>query len=376
MRVVVDARMLGHSGIGRYLTELLLCWGKDARVSELLALGPPEASWRQLAAPDNFHAVPYPAPIYSIREQVRGPWILARTRRAWDVVFFPHFNVPIWSPGPAVVTIHDLIHLRFPGFFAGGQRAALRIALYRIVRRARRIITDSATTRDDLLELFPGAEPRVRVASPGVSATFRILPREKLTTALKRLGQDRPYVVYVGNFKALKNLATLVRAFARLSVEYPQLQLLLVGRPFPEHETVRSLIRAENLTTRVRELIGMSDEDLVALLNGAAVAVQPSLYEGFGLPVVEAMACGTPVLVSNTPALLEVAGNAALCYGAPTNVDGLVEALRNVLADGELSNVMRERGHRRCRAFTWNAASNTIIETLAEAANMRRSGHA
>jgi len=374
MRIAVDARMLGHSGIGRYLRELLRSWGENPRVRALLALGPPPQLWASLSAPAHFRSLPYRAPVYSIREQVTGLLLLKSHRLAWDVAFFPHFNAPVWSPRPTVVTIHDLIHLRYPEFFGFRRVTGMRIVLSRVLKRAARIITDSKTTRDDVVDLFPGLAARVRTVPLGVSPTFRRLPGHEVTAYLSKLGQLRPYVLFLGNFKRFKNLATLVRAFARLSSEHPDLDLIVAGRPFGEHDVLRSMIQSTGLAARVREIVDAPDGDLVSLLNGAKLLVQPSLYEGFGLPVLEAMACGAPVIVSDTPALREVAGGAAAVYGSPTNAEALAAAIGKVLENSSYAETLRGLGRARAAHFTWAAASSATLDVLAEACADARHG--
>jgi glycosyltransferase involved in cell wall biosynthesis len=286
-----------------------------------------------------------------------------------DLLFVPSHVVPLAHP-PSVVTIHDLGYLAFPEAHTARRRLELHLTTLWSVRAARCVIAISAATRDALLRRYRADPARVAVVHHGVAASFRPVADPALIAAARaRHGLDRPYFLYVGTVQPRKNLARLIAAFAAATAESPEPRpLLAIGgrRGWLTAEIER---RAAELGAagQVRFLGYLPDADLPALLGGALAFVFPSLYEGFGMPVLEAMACGAPVLTSATSALPEVAGNAALLVD-PADTGAIAAALARLADDGALRAELRGRGLARAGLFSWERCARETLAVLREAA--------
>ncbi|MHB8619730.1 MAG: glycosyltransferase family 4 protein [Chloroflexota bacterium] len=279
-------------------------------------------------------------------------WPVMAARSGASLMHSPYFALPLRRPVPAVVTIHDLIPMILPAY-----RGSALVRVYTWLqalacRSAAAIIADSEATRRDVIRLLKVPPERVRVVYLGVEARFspdRSGPRPI----------DRPYIFYLGGWDQRKNVAALIRAFARVSRQFPDLTLAIAGHPgsggrlFPDPRPV-----AEPLGNRVRFLGRVTEEEKLALYRHAAAFVFPSLYEGFGLDPLEALACGCPVVCSNASSLPEVVGDAAALVNARDERE-LAQAMELVLRDPE---PWRQRGPIRAASFTWQ---RTAAETLA-----------
>lgn len=355
--LAVDARMLRNSGVGVYLRSLL------PRLASLLTgwrftiIGSVEAlaqlDWSSSAHVDFVQA---DAPIYSVREQWHVP---LRVPARVDGLWVPHYNIPLLFRGRLVVTIHDVLHLARPEFVGGGlhRRAYARLMFNRVAARASKVLTDSDFSKSELLRLTHVQSERIHRVYPGVG------PEWGQTT---RGTDGNPYVVYVGNVKPHKNLRTLVDGFGLLSKQLPH-RLVVVGQ-FEGLRTGDPALFELVQSTRTRvEFVGLVDDvALRKLVAGAEALVLPSLYEGFGLPPLEAMACGCPVLVSRCASLPEVCGDAAHYCDASDPAD-LAQRLSELLTDPSLRAALRARGHVRSRAFTWEECAAGTAAVLEEA---------
>ena len=297
-----------------------------------------------------------------------GP-ALARERPA--LLFVPAHVVPLLHP-PSVVTLHDLGYLAFPTAHPARRRLELHLTTRWSLHAARRVIAISQATKADLVRHY-GADPaRITVVYHGLSPSFRPTndPAVLVRHGLQQPGEaaPRPYFFYVGTLQPRKNLARLLDAFAsanqRLAASPDERPLLvLAGRRGWLAETIMQRATALGLRDRVRLLGYVPDADLPALLSGALAFAFPSLYEGFGMPVLEAMACGTPVLTSTTSALPEVAGDAALLVD-PTDTNALAAALARLATDAPLRTALRIRGLSRAAQFTWERCARETLAVL------------
>jgi len=276
-----------------------------------------------------------------------------------DLFHGPDVIAPPLTGARTVVTVHDLSFLRHPRFHRPLNRWNLRLIMPYVVRRAAAVIADSQSTRHDLIELVGAAPQKVHVIFPGVAPAYRVLPASEARAHVRRrFGLDEGYILFVGTIEPRKNLDTLVEACRRLSWPAPLVIAGSVGwRAADIHRRLQSLQQQGH----VRLLGYVPDEDLPALFNAARVFAYPSWYEGFGLPVLEAMACGTPVVTSNVSSLPEVAGPAALLV-APADAQALADALARLLHDEALAADLRERGLARTPGFSWQ---RTVRETAA-----------
>ena len=346
LRVAFDVRMAGSSGIGTYVDALVDHLSRE----DSLELRPVRSG----------------AGIYSLREQLTLP------PRALGVDLFhsPHYNAPLAVPSPLVVTIHDLAHLALPEVFRG---RAMRIYAQAMLRgalaRARRVITVSAFSRDELVRRL-GADPaRIRVIPNGVDPRFRP-PGDPAAVAARLRGMDidGPFVLYVGNVKAHKNLTGLITAFEQLPNSSLRLVIAgTVGGFRVGDDAVNIALARSPAADRIRATGWVDDDQLLALYQGAHLLAMPSLYEGFGLPVVEAMACGTPVVCSDRASLPEVAGDGAVLVD-PEDAGAFSAAIERVAGDDELREDLINRGLERARLFSWQASARAHVELYEEVA--------
>jgi glycosyltransferase involved in cell wall biosynthesis len=353
MRVAIDARKVHDFGIGTYTRNLLRHLARMDRETEYVLLC--QAMDLGLAAQlgPNFRAVLEPSPNYSIREQIRIPWILRRERP--DVFHAPHYVLPPAVPCRSVVTIHDCIHLMFPQYLPN--RAAYvyaRASMWMAARRSDLILTVSEASKRDILRFFNVPPEKIVVVYNAIDERFRATPSEEdVARVRERYQLDHGFVLYVGNIKPHKNLVRLIEAFDALRKGgFEHLKLLIIGDEISKLPALRRAVHEHKLHKHVRFLGYLPDETLAVLYRLAAVFVFPSLYEGFGLPPLEAMASGTPVVTSNVSSLPEVAGGAAVLVD-PYDVRSIVDGITRVLTDPVLAAELRARGIERAREFSW-----------------------
>jgi glycosyltransferase involved in cell wall biosynthesis len=278
-----------------------------------------------------------------------------------DVLHSPDFIPPFRRNCKSVITIHDLNFLLYPHFLTP-QSASYYGQIDQAVRKCDQIIAVSESTKRDIVRLTGAPENKITVVYEAAHPIFRRLEDQALLAEVKeRLGIDRDYVLFVSTIEPRKNVPTLLDAFKRLLDNYkPPVNLVLAGAKGWLFDEVFSLVEKLDLQGRVQFVGRVSLEDLLGLYNAATVLVHPAFYEGFGLPPLEAMACGTPVIVSNTSALPEIVGDAAMLVD-PTDVDSMAVAIWRVLCDESLQREMREKGLRRARRFSWKKAA---LQTL------------
>jgi glycosyltransferase involved in cell wall biosynthesis len=288
-----------------------------------------------------------------------------------DVVFGPNFVPPPTRNPRSVITVHDLAFRRMPDTAPHGTRWWLA-RLGRALARAARVIAVSESTRQDLLELSSVDPARVTVIPLGVDrSVFRPLPPEDVQTVRSRFGLNGPYVLFLGGIEPRKNFQTLLAAFARLD---RGVRLVIAGASVEWNPEGTDLLRQAleeappDVQSRVLRAGYLTDGDKVALVSGAEALVYPSLYEGFGLPVLEAMACGTPVVASDRSSVPEVAGDAALLVD-PVDPEAIAAAVARVLSDRALSQRLREAGFDRATRFTWEETARKTAAALKAAAS-------
>lgn len=287
-----------------------------------------------------------------------------------DVVHYPYFDLfhrhlPFLPPAKKeVVTIHDLIPLRFPQSYRPGIRSGLNLWLQKnLIKRSAAVITDSAWSAKDIGEFFPKIKTKVSVVPLGVEEEFRVLPKTKVERIRVKYGLPQSYVLYVGDVTVNKNLPTLIEAiWGTNGINLVMVTKGMVKKDTPEVKAVLLAAERYGLGDRVYYLNNVQfdpGDDLVGIYNGARVYVQPSLYEGFGLPVLESLASGTPVVISDAASLPEVAGGAAF-LAKPTAVS-LRAAILKVLSDDKLRRELINKGLARAKEATWE---KTAKETL------------
>lgn len=291
----------------------------------------------------------------------------------WEQLVLPralHRDELLWSPansGPLairnqVVTIYDASPLDHPEWFHRGFARLFRLLLPRLVRRARRIITVSRFSRDRLLEV-EGADPnRVVVILPGVDGErFRPPPPERVEAVRRRHSLPEQYLLALGSRSPRKNVPVLTSAWQLLRRGHPELGLVVAGGPTP----TAAAMKRERSEEGIRILGRVPEADLPALYGGAAAFVYPSLYEGFGLPVLEAMACGTPVVASSRTGIPEAVGGAGVLFD-PVDPEALASAIDELLRDVRHRRLLVARGLERARELTWERTARAVLETLTE----------
>ena len=300
---------------------------------------------------------PYAQPLW---DHVRVP--LALRRVGADLYHGTKNALPFRQPCPMVVTVHDLAVYHHPESFAALQRWHLRVQTPHAVRTARTVLTVSAHAAADLAARFPAAAGKVMAVPNGVSARFRPLDDERALAAFRRrhgLG-DGPLVGYLGTLQPRKNVELLAAAFGRVAAVHPDAELVLAGR-------IRPGYRPALPAARVRLIGPLAEADLPAFYAAMRVLVSPSLYEGFGLTLLEAMACGCPVIALRRSAVPEVVGEAALLLDAPDET-ALAVLLDRVLGERDLRAELRSRGLARAAQFSWTRAAEGIEGVYAAAA--------
>ncbi|GAC1430206.1 MAG: glycosyltransferase family 1 protein [Chloroflexota bacterium] len=276
---------------------------------------------------------------------------------------------PLGREVPGVVVVYDLAFLTVPDCADPGLRAYLTRTVPRAVARAARVVAISRSTRDDLVRLMGVPADRITVAYPGVDPVFTQPPRDDGAALRARLGLPARFVLAVGTIEPRKNLARLVEAVAALRGRpaFHDVELVIAGRRGWLDEPVFARVREVGLEGQVHFVDLPNDDVTRALYHAASVMAFPSLYEGFGIPPVEALACGTPVVCSNTSSLPEAVGDAALLVD-PLDVDGLAGALARVLEDEALRADLRARGRHQAATFTWRATAEAVLGALHAAA--------
>lgn len=360
-RIAIDARKLGDLGIGTYIEGTLRALAGLDRQNEYRLLVP---SAEALVLGGRFHPVLCKAPKYSWRELVVLPRLLWRERV--ELFHSPHYVVPPWCPCPVVVTIHDLIHLRFPELLATPlHRMYARLMLRRTARQARRIITVSEHSKGDIVAMLRVPAERVRVIPNGVDARFRPVQDEAaLEGVRRRYALPKRFVLCVGSINPHKNVPGLLAAFEKVAAQ-EDVDLVLVGESARRDAKVQAVREAIGRTARVRQIPHVPHQELPALYSLAEVFVTPSLYEGFGLTPLEAMACGAPVVAARSASLPEVLGDAAL-WVEPRDVQGLAQGLLRLCDDAALRQELAEKGRTRAARYSWEAAARQTLDVYRE----------
>lgn len=361
MIVGLDARKLWDGGIGTYVRGLLGGLSSLPGAPELVALTDP-GELGSVRWPGQVRETPVSAGKYGLAEH----WIVPRAAREAGVTLLhePHYTLPLGWGGPSVVTIHDLIHVRFAHFFAPGAGLYARAMAGLAARRARGVIANSSHTKSDLIELLGIPESRIHVIALGISAGL-VRPAPETIEAFRksrRLPSD--YVLYVGARKGHKNLGLLLEAMARIPAERRP-ALVLSGEPLaPDSELGRLAARLGVIPAFGGDL--RDDASLSCLYAGARLYLHPALTEGFGLPPLESMACGTPVLSSNGGALAETVGDAAATL-PPNDPDRWAREIETLLGDEARRAELVRRGLARVREFTWERAATQTLEVYRSA---------
>jgi glycosyltransferase involved in cell wall biosynthesis len=368
MRVAIDIRRAGDYGLGTYIRNILNQLARIEDGASYLLIGQPRHLQEFDVLPPNFQLLNYPHEPGTFHTHLHLPWLLRKHRA--DVLHMPWFYAPAVVPSRLVITVHDLSDILTPP--SGAAKSVQAGRLYfakRALARADRIFAVSDSSKRELARSFSVPEDKITVCYNAVDPRFldEPLPPDG-DLILERYAVNSPYVLYAGNIKPQKNLPRLIEAFAVAKAElsgYPalaQLKLLVIGEALTHHADLRNAV----VRARVREdvrFLGFVPRPVLRIFYSRAQAfLFPSLYEGFGLPPLEAMAHGTPVLTSNVSSLPEVFHGAAVLVN-PDNVFEIARGIRQILTDQELRKKLVRGGYERVRTFSWQRAAQLVRES-------------
>jgi len=354
MKIGFDARMITHPGIGRYISSLLPELIKQSPEDEFVLFGE-RGQLSGFARESAVRIIEWTAPVYSPWEQ----FFNVICPRDIDLLHVPHFNIPLLFKKPMVVTIHDLIYLLFPGSITSGLgRRYAGFMISSAVKRSSGIISVSKHTRDDLVRFFGERwSDKIDIIHEAPHERFRrVEDKARIADVRCRYRLRDKIILYVGSIKPHKNVASLIKMYALLKNWGIPHQLVICGRWDKKEDHIKDSLSDSN----VKYLGEVPSEDLAALYSMAGVLVHLSFYEGFGLTVLEAMQCGTPVVVSDTSSLPEIVGKAAYTV-PPDDIVQAAEIVYNILMNVHLKEGMSELGIEHVRKFSWSrAAAETI----------------
>ena len=368
MRIAIDGRKLRDYGIGTYVRNLLRQLARQDVTNDYVVFCRPGDCDTVEALGPRFRAVVETAGPYSIAEQFALPMDLRR--EGAELFHAPHYVLPPLTPCRSVVTIHDCIHLRFPQYLPSRLGYAYaRGQMWTATHQAARVITVSETSKRDILRYFRVPESKIDVIYNGIDDRFWQEPvADEVMRVRERYRLNDPFVLYAGNIKPHKNLERLIESFQLMRHNSPELshvQLLIIGDEISKYATLRRAVHRYKLHKHVRFFGFVPDQTLAALYRLADVFVFPSLYEGFGLPPLEAMASGCPVITSNVSSLPEVVGDAALMID-PYDPAAIADAMTRVLTTPALREDLQRRGLARAREFSWERSIQRVREIYDE----------
>jgi glycosyltransferase involved in cell wall biosynthesis len=362
LRVVLDARTASDHfpGIGRYVVSLSQALLQVAPELPLSLLYDPGAAATRLALPD-LPRIACAASPFSLEQQ----WLVPRLLGQLETTLYhsAYYMMP-YRPGmPAVLTCYDLIPMVYPHYFTAWQRLVFRLAHGLVLRSARQILAISEATKADLVHHLKVRPERVSVTPLAADAHFQPQTSDRVATARQKYALPEQYILYVGSNKPHKNLPHLVQAYAHSQRQRPaaKIPLVIAGPWDPRYPEAMIEAQQLDISAKVLFLGPVAEGDLPALYSGATLFVFPSLYEGFGLPVLEAMACGLPVACANVSSLPEVAGQAALLF-QPDDAEAISAAITDLLSDVERRHALARQGLRRAAEFSWQRTAVLTLE--------------
>jgi glycosyltransferase involved in cell wall biosynthesis len=370
MHVAIDARLAHYTagGIVHHTLNLARALAEAAPHDRFSLLRSVKQRGGLPQAP-NLRSTPMLTPPHHRFEQIVLPLEVAWVRP--DLLHCPDFIPPFRRTCPAVITVHDVAYLRYPETLTAESRRYYG-QVRRAIESAERTIVVSAATARDLAELLGVGTERVRVIHNGLDPAFRAPPDPAAQARVRaRWSLDRPYVICLGTLEPRKDIPTLLRAFAAVRAQHPDLLLALVGRRGWLYEPIFEAVETLGLQDAVRTVEDAADADLPPLFDGAEAFAFPSLYEGFGLPALEALARGVPSVVADTSSLPEVVGEAALRF-PPGDHPALAACLLRLLGDDALRSDLGARGPVQAAGFTWERAAQQTLAVYREAIAARR----
>ena len=376
MKIAIDIRRMTEFGVGTYIRNVVRTLGRIDRENKYLLIGSPAKVQEIGPLPPNFHAIPLTAPERSLKRYLEFRAILRRLD--CDLVHIPNlFGVPRALPCPYVMTVHDMLEHMSLHRKRGGLGRSLHFQMTkRVLGGAARIFAVSNFTKNEVEKLFDVPSDRIEVIYNAIDERFlhgHASPADRELIA-NRYQVTYPFLLYAGRVSPHKNVVRMIEAFSALKCELekdrllPDLKLIIIGDDLSGNPDLRRTVVRSAVQNDVRFLGFVPIEVLRIFYDSAKIFVFPSLYEGFGLPPLEAMAHGTPVVTSNVSSLPEVVGGAAVLVN-PENVFEIMRALHRVLRDQALRHRMKERGYQQAAKFSWEKSVQRIVEAYREIAN-------
>lgn len=375
VRVAIDIRPIRDFGVGTYIRNVVRILGRIDEHSEYFLLGSRDRVREIGRLPDNFHIVPFTAESTTPRGYFGFRQVLRHYRA--DLVHIPHLLwTPLHLPCPYVVTVHDVLDFMYRAENGGGTRRAIhRYCTQYVLNNAARILAVSQFTKKDIQRLFKIPDAKVEVVYNAIDERFReghasAADRDFIA---ERYQTNYPFILYAGRISPHKNIIRIIEAFSALKAElakegkFHDLKLIIIGDEVSRHPDLRRAVIKSGVQNDVRFLGFVPIEVLRTFYDVAKVFVFPSLYEGFGLPPLEAMAHGTPVVTSNTSSLPEVVGNGAVLVN-PENVFEIMRAIHRVLVDQPLREKLKQRGYEQVQHFSWEDSVQRILRVYREVA--------
>lgn len=358
LRIIIDGRMFDQSGIGRYIRNLISQLQLIDKKNEYFILHLKE-DYDKLDYQNNFHKVLADLHWYGISEQIKLPRLLNKIKP--NLVHFPHFNVPFFFNGKFVVTIHDLIHQHFsmervtthgPIIYKAKQ-TGYKIIFKNALSRSSKIFVPSRFVKDQLVKDWQVSVEKIVLTPEAVDSSMLAAG----ITVKKDKKNKAPYIFYVGNAHPHKNVTGLIKAFLILKNKYQNLKLILAGHDHYFWQKMKQEFSHKDIIYTGY----VSDKELIALYKNAEIFVMPSLEEGFGIPLLEAMAFSCPVVSSNAGSLPEIGSDAA-SYFDPSSPSDMAEKIAQVLDDQKLTRQLVEKGLKRYKEFSWERLARQTLE--------------
>lgn len=365
MRIGIDARLYSESGVGRYLRNLISSLQKSDLENEYFIFLRAK-DYQLFKESENFKKVLADIHWYGIKEQIELPKILNTYKL--DLMHFPHFNVPLFYKGKFIVTIHDLIHQKFHmnrvttrnPFIYKLKRVGYSLVFRNAVIKSEKIITVSEYVKEELLGKWKVKQDKIFVTpeavDEGLASISKNISNDKSQQILKKLNVVKPYIFYVGNAHPHKNIEQLIKVFLSLRREYQYLKLVLAG---PDHYFWQR-IKKEFIHKDIIYTGFLNEEELVVLYKNSQLFVMPSLEEGFGIPLLEAMSLKVPVVSSDAGSLKEVGGDAVL-YFNPKDKEDMKRKIMDGLNNQSLRKQLIEKGEKRGKDFSWNKMAKQTL---------------
>lgn len=359
MRIAFDARMIDHPGIGRYIKNLLNAIIESPHCPEIVLYG----DLQKLNTFTELKIRKFTAGIYTLRNAVGNPFAEFKP----DIIHIPHFNAPFRKINNLVITIHDLIYLKFPHPRTFPNECSVKewgvsLSILNALKQAKSVIAVSNYTKNDIVDLMPQAANKTKVIYEGIDPIFmKISNKETLEALTKKYSLPESFFLFVGSLKTHKNIEGLINAYLDLQKKGVKDRLVIVGRFRPRESRILKNIK----TTNALYLGEIPTSDLAVIYNLANLLVMPSFYEGFGLPVLEAFASGTPVVSSNTTSLPEVIGNPDALFN-PYNYQEISNKILQALNNADFRNSLIEKGYKQLEKFSWKKAAQETLDLYKE----------